>query len=151
MSTITYRQGNISELDKDLVGSHWEETASNKAKRKIGVRYDVLQQMIDLKVGLLIIAEDAGKVIGYAMWFITPDLHALNNIVGVNDALYISKEYRNRGIGAGLLAYSEKELKAMDIDGIKISMKVYAPFSELVESLGYTLTEYSYMKSIGED
>jgi len=142
-SIVDVIQNNI-----DLVASHWDEVIADQPTAALRIsdsKYEWLEANSNLAVYT---AHDKNKMVGYAVWIVMESLHS-GNMQALNDCIYVKPEYRKRGVGKELIAFSEGDLKEQGIVHMGISMKSYNKFEGLVTSLGYKLTELTYSKDLG--
>ena len=69
---------------------------------------------------LILVAEENNNIIGYIYGYITND--EVSNRTAVLDALYIEKEYRNKGTADKLINYFKKWVSDNNIDIIDVNV-----------------------------
>ena len=102
------------------------------------------------QVGLLRVytARAAGDLIGYAIFFVKPNIHYRHSLQAQQDVIYIQPE--SRGFGADFIAWCDEQLKA---DGCQVvthhvKAKPELNFSPLLEAQGYELIDLIYGKRL---
>lgn len=91
-----------------------------------------------------VIEGDRGRLIGYFVTFVHHHLHYSQTKIALNDIMYIDPEYRGGTAGYRLIKYAIHELKNLGADILIIHMKVQYPFRNLLEKLGFHLTEENW-------
>lgn len=150
---ITFNEFDVlsaKELVLPLLKSHWEEVAAYKDKRPLDPNYDLYFQAAESGSLLAVVATDESEVIGYSVYLIVKELHYQTSTIAQNDIFYVKPEFRSRGVGAGLMAYSESLLKDKGVSVITMHMKTKNPFDSLCVGLGYANIERIYSKYIGD-
>jgi len=93
------------------------------------------------KIGFLriYVARINGQMVGYSVFFLRRHAH-YNRQWAVNDIIWIHPVMRRQGVGAGLVAFWEQDMRAMGVSVVRVDAKVahQALISLLVESQGYT-------------
>jgi GNAT superfamily N-acetyltransferase len=127
----------VSEDIKDLIKLHYEEIAVNKDVIPLDPDWDRYKQLDDKGLILTVTARDDGKLIGYAIFFVTTHLHYKSTYYANNDLLYLHPDYRKGLIGVRLITLSEKYLKEKGVTKIMWHIKFNKDFSRLLHHLGY--------------
>ena len=92
---------------------------------------DAYQEAIGSDHAFVMVAEQGGKIAGFAVFYLTPPESELPDIV-------VSKEYRGQGLGRMLLTRCFEELRAKSIETIFLEVRVSnAPARTLYEHLGF--------------
>jgi GNAT superfamily N-acetyltransferase len=136
---------------KPIFDLHWDEVAIHKENIKLNPDYNRYLQMADDGSIKAYIARENGKLIGYAIFIISYNLHYKDHVYAHNDIVYLSKDYRGSGLAVKLFKIAELELKEnYNVDVINVSMKVTLPFDDLMEYLGFEYIERTHSKFIGD-
>lgn len=85
-----------------LLVEHREALTTNKALMKLAPDVDRYRAIEEAGQGVSVVARDGDRVVGYSVNFVAPHLHYCEVVVGVNDVLWTSPDYRAR-IGAQLM------------------------------------------------
>jgi GNAT superfamily N-acetyltransferase len=94
-------------------------------------------------------ARIAGKLIGYAVFFVSQHAHYGTSKQAVQDVVFISAEHRRGRLGLEMLRYAENALKDEGVDVAHHHVKVKHPaLGKLLEHMGYAVTEHVYTKRI---
>ena len=151
---ITYGVESLKDcLDemKPLLEKHWEEIAHHKDKIKLNPNYEQYLSMEEMGLVHTCTVRDEGKLIGYFVSFIVPNLHYQDHLWAMNDILFLEPAYRGDGRTAfQLLSFAEEMLIELGVSVIQLHMKIDFPFEPLAEACGYKKVEYNYSKYVGE-
>jgi len=138
----------IEEL-KPLLEAHYKEVHLFPDKIPFNPDYDTYLAMEEAGVINLITVRDEGKLIGYTVAFLYPNLHYQDHVYAVNDIIYLDPLYRKEGHVDTLLRYAENVYKRLGASVMTLHMKVGIPFKGACERNGIELKEHMYMKYIG--
>lgn len=83
-------------------------------------------------------------LIGYAVFFVRPNLHYKNSLQASQDILFIHHAFRHAGFGAKFLSYCDGELKKEGVQVVYHHVKQAHNFGPLLERLGYELVDLIY-------
>ena len=95
-------------------------------------------------------ARDDGKLVGYFISFIVPNLHYQHIKTASNDILFLDPEYRKTLVGYGMIKFAVQKLSEMDIDIISIHEKLEHSLAPIMKRLGFEHKENTHMKYVGE-
>jgi len=133
-----------------LIQEHHEEI--DEYKEKLYVNIDKgFYQAIEGSGHLLIFTArtDDGKLVGYASFIIQRNPHYQHTVFGINDAIFVKKEYRNTKAGVELVRRAEEVLKnKIGVEFITYHAKVKHSLTRFFKKLGYRMHEHSYMKEV---
>jgi len=135
---------------KPILRKHYEEVAMYQDKVPLSPDYERYYKLEELGIFHIVTVRDGGKLVGYFLSMITPNLHYSDTLYAVNDILYLDCEYRDAGVGYRMFKFAEDRLKELGVSVIAIHMKTALPFDSLCESLNYDYAERNYTKYIGE-
>jgi len=150
---ITYQEESAKdclEEIKPLIFTHWEEIALYKDKIDLNPDFDKYLLLDSLGMLHILTARDQGKLIGYFISFVQPNMHYKDSVFAINDILYIHPLYRKGSTGYKLFKKAEVSLKEIGVDVIIIHAKVNNDFKPLMDKLEYERIEYNYSKYIGD-
>ena len=83
-----------------------------------------------------ILAQDAGKTVGIAVYFFTYSTWAGRKVLNLHDII-VSKSSRRSGVGRHLLSYLAKEAKRNDCARIDLEVRSYNDARKFYEKLGF--------------
>ena len=71
-------------------------------------------------IGLLAIfsAREAGQLIGYSIYFVSPSLHYSGYTFASSDALYVCPSFRAMSIGRSLIKFAHQQLKKRGVSAV---------------------------------
>ena len=147
---ITFHVEPLSEFKREaaiLFPKHWDEVALHKDTIKLDVdfnQFDILEASGSLHI---VVARDAGRIIGYWIGIIRPHLHYKQSLTAYTDIFYVRQESRKDVfLFQHMLAFVEKTLKKRGVQKLFIASKVHKDLSKIFERLGMTRTEVVYTK-----
>lgn len=130
---------------KPLFEIHWKEIALHQDIIKLDMCYDEYIA-IEKQGGLhLIVARDAGRIVGYHLAFIRPHLHYRQSLSAIVDIYFVLPSHRG-GTGMRMLRFAEKSLKARGVQKIFTACKLHHDVGRLFDRLGYQEIERMYAK-----
>lgn len=91
---------------------------------------------------------DAGRLVGYVVFFVKHHLHYRDSLVASQDVLFLLPEYRKGMTGARLIKFADERLKAEGVQLVTQHVKTYADFGPLLERMGYEKVETTYMRRL---
>ena len=149
MAGVTYQQEFLDSVIpeiKPLLDDHWKEIANHKDKIRLNPDW-VTYKSLEADGGLKIFtARSGGNLIGYFVVVVNRGLHYRDHLFATNDVIFLTKEYRNTGLGHKLIEFAEKCLSEDGVTVLAINTKVNHPFDGLMEQMDYRLTERVYTK-----
>jgi GNAT superfamily N-acetyltransferase len=89
------------------------------------------------------------ELIGYIIFFVSPNLHYKSCMTATEDIYFVRKEYRKGRIGIKLFQYAESVLKDRGVQRIVVNTKIHLDNSRLFEYLGYKQTDKVFTKMLG--
>lgn len=95
-------------------------------------------------------ARKNGKLVGYFVVVAERNIHYKDHIFAANDLIYLDPDHRKGFLGLKLIKYVEQDLKNMGVSVLTINTKVHRPFDVVMKRLGFSLTERTYSKYLGE-
>lgn len=130
---------------KPLFHDHWLEIAGNKDTIPLDPDFDRYQILEDQEMLRIFTVRDEGKLVGYFISFIAPNLHYKTTIYALNDVLYVDPDYRAGTVAYRMFNGAMKDLKDnCNVDMLVIHMKVKFEFRKLLKSLGFTRVEENW-------
>ncbi|MEX3972259.1 GNAT family N-acetyltransferase [Paraburkholderia caribensis] len=135
-----------------LLVEHYEEISQH---REHGVpldpQVDVYQSRENAGNLLMVIARDAGRIVGYFIGIVAPALHYKSCLSCSPDIFYVQREYRRDGTAAAMFGHVEKELRRRGVKVWMVGSKHAHNVTQLFEHLSFEPFEITYAKWIGED
>lgn len=135
-----------------LLVEHYEEISQHKEKDvPLEPQADVYAARESSGNLLMVIARDAGRVVGYFVAMIAPALHYKSCLTCSPDIFYVKSEYRRDGTAAGMFKFTEKELRRRGVKVWMVGSKHAHNVTQLFEHLGFEPFEITYAKWLGEE
>jgi GNAT superfamily N-acetyltransferase len=120
-----------------LLQLHYDEVALHRDAVPLDpnwARYAMTEEAGQLAI---FTARDAGRVVGYSVFFVSPHMHYDSTLTAVNDVLFLHPAYRKGACGIRLIKFSEQELKAQGVKRVLWHIKFNKDFSAILHRLGY--------------
>lgn len=133
----------ISEM-KEMYPDHYEELSRTKQK-PLNPIYQTYSKLADAGIIHVIAVRDDGKLIGYLMFMLSPDMH-YGGLAAIEDIYYLKPEYRGRMIGSRMFSEFESEARRFGAWKMMVSTKVHKDNSSLLERHGMVEHEKIYVK-----
>lgn len=132
----------------DLFHSHWDEIALNKALMKLKPMLDKYYQIEANGMLLIIGAYADGELVGYSVNFMNQHLHYADLWTCMNDIVFIRKDMRKTGIGAGLLKRTEELAKQRGAQMMLWHVKENTALAALMPRIGYGVQDIVFSKGL---
>jgi GNAT superfamily N-acetyltransferase len=133
-----------------LWARHWEEIALDKDAIKLKIDYRAYDQMDAMGMVHVVVARDAGQIIGYHLSFVRAHFHYADSLTAYTDVFWIAPECRKGRVGIALFQFVEKTLKARGVERMFSACKLHKDVGKLFERLGWKETERLFTKRIGD-
>lgn len=129
-----------------LFEKHWVEIAQHK-DIPLAPDRDLYVKMDELGALRVYTAREAGVLVGYSVYSVTPHLHYASCKLATQDVLFIQKDKRGR-FGARFIAWCDEQLRGQDVQIVAHHVKVAHDFGPLLERMGYSCVEKIYMRRL---
>lgn len=107
-------------------------------------RYMKMWQLGGLR---LFIARDlTGEMVGYAVYFVAPNMHYSDSLQAVQDVLFIHPD--RRGFGKLFIPWCDDRLRESGVEIVLHHVKVAHDFGPFLESIGYEFFERIFVKRL---
>lgn len=149
--SVEFKEATVAEVMQkvgDLFARHWEEVANYKNQVSLEPDYDFYKSLETAGKLISVVAEEEGKMIGYAVFFLTPNAHYKSLLVASNDIIFMLPEKRKGSLGRDLITESENISKSHGANKITFHVKPDHDFSPLLRSMGYLHEETMHGKMI---
>jgi len=133
-----------------LLEKHYIEVHPYPDKIPFNPDYERYKNLNDQGLIHYIAVRDDGKLIGYCLAFMLPNLHYSDHIYATNDVIYLDEAYRHSSVAYELLSYAEECYKELGASVMTIHMKTGVPFKGLCRRRDLEHIENLYMKYIGD-
>lgn len=98
----------------------------------------------------LLVAKNKNKLVGFAYASIFRDYpFVVSELVGAINDVYVSPEYRGKGIGKKLLAECLSKLKAKGVNSVRVTVLTESKAAnKLYEKSGFKVSKYGMIKTL---
>ena len=133
-----------------LIPDHYAELGLNQDKVKLNPYWQGYAQTAEHDQLMYVTIRDKGKLVGYFIGFVVPELHYKDVLSLTMDIFYVSPEYRHGRAGVKLFQRVEQEAKRRGVKRIHVGSKMHKDASSLFKYLKYGPVETYYSKWIGD-
>lgn len=141
-----YSEELVSEM-LPLWKDHYRETHDEiygKLDPDIGM-YERLWENHSLKI--YTVRDEAGRLHGYQIFFVSPDLHSVGFTQAVQDILYLCPDSRHGFVGYKFMKWCVEQL-AGDVDSIHQRIPARNDFGAIFERMGFRLEDLVYSRRV---
>lgn len=96
-------------------------------------------------------AREDGELIGYAVFFVSFNLHYSSSYQAVQDVLFIDPSTRGQGLGSAFIEWCDSQLKEEGVQVVYHHVKTAHNFGPLLESLNYELIDLIYGRRLDKE
>lgn len=132
---------------KKMFDAHYQELSVTK-NAKLNPDYNIYMKMDEHNMLEVVLCKNDDEIIGYIVFFISPNLHYKDCLLATEDIYYLKPEYRKGTTGIKMFKFAEKYLKSINVNMIKYGTKTHLDNSKLFEYLGYNFIEKIFTKEI---
>ena len=149
MKLARERAQDIFDEAMPLLRAHYREIAHHQ-DIPLDPDFERYKHLEDLNVLRCYTARDDedGRLLGYAVFIVSPNLHYRKSIQAMQDVLYVRPE--NRGTGLRLVRYADECLAADGVQVVTQHIKAAHNFGAALERMGYELIDLIYQKRLDE-
>jgi hypothetical protein len=134
----------------ELWREHYDEIAGDKARmpmRPDAARFETLEAAGQLQI---VVAREAGRMVGYMLFVVTPHPHYADVLCGFEDAYFLSMPYRKGWTGVRLIRESLRCLQARGVQRWFIHTKKAKDMGRILQFLGGAHADEIYSGWIGD-
>lgn len=130
-----------------LLAAHWHEIAHypDIALDVDWQRYDAAESAGHLRV---FTARQAGKIVGYAVYFVNTNAHYKGSLQATQDVLFVHPDHRNTRVGYKLIAIADRHLAFEGVQVVYQHSKIAHPIGSILQRQGYELIDQIYGKRL---
>lgn len=99
----------------------------------------------------LFTARDDGRLVGYAIFFVSQNKHYMQSMQAVQDILFVHPDHRGGLAGARLIRFCDAQLRDVGCQVVYQHVKSAHNFGPLLERLGYELVDLIYAKRLDKE
>ena len=129
---------------------HYDEIAGDKGRmpmRPDDKRFEGLEAGGQLQI---MVARDAGQMVGYMLFVVSPHPHYADVLCGFEDAYYLSAPHRKGWAGVRLIRESLRSLKERGVKRVFIHTKKAKDMGRVLQFLGLSHSDEIYSGWIGD-
>ncbi len=148
---ITYQVEELHDVFGEaipLLKEHWAEIALDKDNVPLDPDILAYEEIADAGRYQITTARDGNDLVGYAAYFIAPNLHYRSLVVGESDIFWIAPSHRKGMTGVKLFREAERNLKLIGVNRVINKEKLHFDLSKLFDRLGFTSVERHWWKAI---
>jgi hypothetical protein len=127
--------------------AHWDEVAHYK-DIKLNPDFPSYLELERAGIVRCFTAREDGKLIGYVIFFVRPNLHYCQSIQALQDVLFLSPEKRLGRTGVEMIIRPEKPLASQGVQVVYHHVKAGSNMGRLLPRLGYELIDEVYGKRL---
>lgn len=131
----------------ELIKAHWAELP-NFGGGELNVSWDMYQLMGETLTCFLLTKDDVPT--GYAL-FNEVCSRQTDDVLAVNDVLYLAPEVRGQGVGPSFIRNIESYYYEDGVAQMVLQFKPHAVPVGMLEELGYSMSEVQYAKVLTEE
>lgn len=130
-----------------LLEAHWREIAHYQ-DILLDPDWEFYAAIEELGRLRIFTARDDGRLVGYGVFFVSPNRHYRASIQAAQDILFVHPDYRGRTCGARLIKFCDEQCRAENIQVIYHHIKAAHDFGPLLIHCGYELVDLIYAKRL---
>ena len=149
---ITYQEESYATArDDELLEKHYDALAFKVPGFTLDPDWDQYDALESSGALVCFTARDEGKLVGYAVFFLTWMLKSKTLRIAANDVFFLAPGYRGRDGLRDFMRYAENELLEYGADVVSMTVKFDRDWSPVLRRLGYADEEKTVMKSLRKD
>ena len=131
-----------------LLMRHWDEVALNKETVPLDPDWEMYSRLEAGGIVHVTTARRDGKLVGYAAFLLTNNLHYRTLRVAEGDIFWLAPECRRGRAGIDLMRAAEAQLRDRGVHRIVNKVKLHIDVGPVFEYLGYKPIERIYAKMV---
>jgi GNAT superfamily N-acetyltransferase len=128
-----------------LIKEHYKEIAHYQ-DIPLAPDWDIYKRAEQMRSLYIYTARIDSKLVGYAIFFVRPNLHYSGSLQAQQDILFIKKEHR--GFGRHFIKWCDDELRKEGVQVVMHHVKAKHNFGPMLERMGYELIDHIFMKRL---
>ena len=148
---LTFQTEKVMALREEiepLLEQHWAEIACDKELMKLDPNWEAYAQIEAAGALHCTTVRADGELVGYAIYFVVPNLHYRNVRVADSDIFWLAPAQRKGMTGIKLIKAAEKTLAGLGVGKIIHKVKLHNDVGRVFERMGYTAFERHYWKTV---
>lgn len=146
---LSYQQEFLCTVRPDikvLLEEDWEEIEHSKALNKLDPDWDIYEVLEKRELLYIFTCRDEGKLVGYFVAVVTPNIHSKGSVIVTADVIFLSKPYRSGLFGYKLFKFSESCLREDGRKTLHVTTTERNPIDPIMGRLGYSKIETKFEK-----
>lgn len=131
-----------------LLVRHWDEVACKEICGDLNVNDELYRRIEEVGALHITTARDKGKLVGYAAYFIMPNMHYSHLLTADPDVFFLAPEHRKGLAGLRLLQAAERALIELGVTTIVQKVKTEHDCGALFKRMGYRHMENVWIKAV---
>lgn len=154
MDLITGVKCRLAKIDEvrariePLLRAHFEEIAVHRDVTPLNPNWGHYYAVEKIDRLIVVAAENGPELIGYNVYFVSPMLHNMSNLIAHNDIIYIKPEYRHGSLALRMIRMGEAQAKRLGASIVSMHVKTGHDFSGLLRHVGYAEVDTTYFKVV---
>ena len=147
---ITYqgeRAVDIWDEIQDLLQAHYEEIAHYQDIPLVPDKEAYLTAEAQNQLRIYTV-RDITTLVGYAVFFVRPNIHYSTSLQAMQDILFVLPAYRKGRVGIRLIQHAERALRAEGVQAVYHHVKRTNQVGRLLMRMGYELIDEVYAKRL---
>ena len=141
------RFSDIADEIRQLLARHWREIARHQDSIALDPDWPLYAALAASGTLAVMVARDAGRMVGYAVYFVRPHLHYRGVTWATSDIFWLAPEARAGMTGLRLFRFAEAALRRRGAVVMHTTHKLAHPAAgRLLAHLGHTPIERGYSK-----
>lgn len=136
---------NVWQEIEELLPLHFDETGRREGR--LDMDWDTYFALEEMGIVHVLVARSEGRMVGYFVGFIRPNLHNRQRMAAVSDMYFIHPDFRGHS-GFTMFREVEKYWRGRGVQMAAITCKVTRRFHRLFERLGWRLEEHVLIKEL---
>lgn len=149
MSHVTFHVEHFRNAQPELAGlvrDHWDEIALDHEEVPLDVDWKRYYALADAGAISMVVARDAGVMVGYHIAMISGHLHYAGTLHGITDVYYLKPSHRKGFTGYRLFKAVNEEMKRLGVKKLVTATKKHLDIGVVLRRLGYRETETTFTK-----
>ena len=123
-----------------LLREHWQEVARFK-DIPLNPAIEKYNAMAEVGLFKTYTARDSGELVGYAAYFVAPNMHYQSSLQATQDVIFLRETHRKGMTGYRLIKYADEQLKQIGVEVVYHHVKEKLDFGLLLMRLEYQPVE----------
>lgn len=131
-----------------LFEAHWQEVGRHRESLALAPNWPAYEQIEGAGLLRIVAAREAGALVGYVFFVLSPSLHYAPHSFAVADLVYLDPAHRRGLAGLRLLRFALELARADGAALVTFNCKLSKDFGILLARLGFEPAETLYTKAL---